>query len=182
VRQSCLNHVAILVRDIERVLSDSNLDAAIVGNIERFPSEGTRELYIGDKSMGGRLLLIEPIAEGPYQRALKKRGPGLHHLAIDVSQLEDFVHSLGNSGWFLHPSSVESLKRSRTAWLCRSGCPLIEVQESQLRDFSNYFVEKVIHPFSEEKLVTALNCRRLSSGIRFKLETKRGEQIRLDGI
>lgn len=39
--------------------------------------------------------------EGAYTRAMKKRGPGLHHIAVDVLNLESFVDDLSGSGWLL---------------------------------------------------------------------------------
>lgn len=76
------------------------------------------------------LLLMEPIKPGAYQRVLEKRGPGLHHLAIDVLHLEQYIESLAGSGWLLHPVSIKTMKQSQTAYLARPGFPgLIEVQE-----------------------------------------------------
>jgi hypothetical protein len=84
--KAALNHVAFLVGSIESAIRLIPSPSADRGNIEEFPSEGTRELYVGDSIMG-RLLLMQPIGAGPYQRAMKKRGESLHHLALDVENL-----------------------------------------------------------------------------------------------
>ena len=73
---------------------------------------------------------MEPIKPGAYQRALEKRGSGLHHLAIDVLNIETYIESLAGSGWLLHPKSVKTIKEFQTAYLARPGFPaLVEVGE-----------------------------------------------------
>ena len=78
---------------------------------------------------------MQPTKDGSYQRALKKRGPSLHHIAIDVLNLDQFINDISKSGWLLHPNSLESIKDLRVAWLARPGFPaLIEVTE--VKEFS----------------------------------------------
>src|ERR1044071_1670066 len=96
---SALNHVAFLVDSIEMVLEENIFDPGAIGEIEEFPSEGTRELYIGQSDQMGKLLLMQANGPGPYQDALNKRGTGLHHIAIDVPSIDDFVATLSGSGW-----------------------------------------------------------------------------------
>lgn len=127
-----LDHVALVVPHletaVERLRDHCKSAAEQVGPIEAFPSEGTREVYVG--SGGARLLLMEPTsAEGPYSDALAKRGPGLHHVALTTPDLDGFIESL--HGWLLHPRSLATIASSRTAWLARPGVPtLIEVHEA----------------------------------------------------
>lgn len=54
-----------------------------MGPEEKWEGEGTLEIYI-EREKGNSLLLMEPIRAGAYQHALEKRGPGLHHLAINL--------------------------------------------------------------------------------------------------
>ncbi|MEZ6188800.1 MAG: VOC family protein [Planctomycetota bacterium] len=119
------DHVAVLVTDLAQALDHLGPLRAHAGEVEDFPGEGTRECYVGGG--GARLLLLEPIAEGPYRRALERRGPGLHHLAY-VAQ--DPAHTLAAlPGWFLHPHSLAS--QPRTLWACRPGLPLLELSQGQ---------------------------------------------------
>jgi hypothetical protein len=85
---------------------------------------------VGDEHANGRLLLMHPTSdEGPYARALARRGPGLHHVGIRVRSLDAFL--AGTSGWLLHPISVRTIESARTAWLARPGIgTLIEVHEA----------------------------------------------------
>ena len=127
------DHVALVVPDLETVLERLELTREEVGPIEAFPGEGTREVYIGNDDAASRLLLMQPTDEtGPYARSLRRRGPGLHHVALAVSNLTEFL--TGVEGWLLHPASASSIQHSQTAWLARPGVPcLVEVQESDHR-------------------------------------------------
>ncbi len=93
---------------------------------------------------GNSLLLLEPIGPGAYQRAMEKRGPGLHHFAIDVTDLDSFISSLVGTSWKLHPISTQTIKKTRTAWFSSPGFPaLVEVQEREEIALRPLFVEKV---------------------------------------
>ncbi len=86
----------MLVRSVEksgRKLEGKGYD---IGPVDTFEAEGTKEIYV-NYGNAGSLLLMEAIGPGPYQRALEKRGPGLHHIAVDV---EKIVKSLVQArGW-----------------------------------------------------------------------------------
>ena len=125
-----MDHVALLVANVETVLSRLEPLGLSVGPVEEFPTEGTREAYVGAPESRGRLLLMQPLGtEGPYARALASRGPGLHHVAVNVTALEEHVAQV--SGWLLHPRSLESVAKYRTAWLARPGVgTLLEIREA----------------------------------------------------
>ncbi len=124
-----IDHVAILVASIEKFAA--RLPTILKPQeIEEFEAEGTREQYVfPESSFSGSLLLMQPNGEGPYQRAMQKRGPGLHHICIKVANLPDYITRIAQSGFLIHPYSIESMKRG-TAYLCRPGIGfLIEVEE-----------------------------------------------------
>lgn len=137
------SHIAILVPSVKKAAEYLNKFKFQIGPEEVWDSEGTKKIYI-EREAANSLLLIEPIKPGAYQRALEKRGPGLHHLAIDVKNLEDYLISLSGSGWLLHPMSIKTIKQSQTAYLARPGFPgLIEVQERQKLIERPLFVEAI---------------------------------------
>ncbi len=126
---------------------------------------------------------MEPIKPGAYQTAIEKRGPGLHHLAIDVLDIENYIESISGSGWLLHPKSIKSLKLVQTAYLARPGFPgLIEVQQKKELQELPLFVEGVHANYSEslgnllkhvglESIVKMSSTPELTlSGKRIKLE------------
>ena len=159
--KSVLNHVAILVESIEEVLERELFPANLLGEVEEFESEGTRELYTGSNEEMGRLLLVQAKRDGPYQAALNKRGPGLHHIALDVSNLDDFVDHLAGSGWLLHPKSLKFYNSHKQVYLSRPGTPvLMEIQERDKLDDSEYFIEELKFPFGESRLLDSLACER----------------------
>lgn len=152
------SHVALLVPSVEKSAHFLSRFGFEIGPTETWDGEGTKEIYI-ERSRGNSLLLMEPVKPGAYQRAMDKRGPGLHHLAIDVLNLEGFLLSIAGSGWLLQPSSVGTMSRARTAYLARPGFPaLIEVQEKNEQKESDLFVNRLELPFDESllRLVSAI--------------------------
>ncbi len=136
------------------------------------------------------LLLIEPIRSGPYQKAIEKRGPGLHHLAIDVSHLEEYIESLAGSGWLLHPLSIKTIKQIQIAYLARPGFPsLIEVQQkenwNESENINNLFITEVFAPMDTKflPLIQSLNLETVvkpsTNGLQF---TMGGHTIKMQDL
>ncbi len=114
---TCLDHVGLVVSSIEKTCARQGL-AFDPGAIEEFPREGTRELYLGEPGQAARLLLLQPLdaaADGPYARALRKRGEGLHHLALHVPDVAACVQALAPH-WQEHPTAPGPAR-----WLFRRG-------------------------------------------------------------
>lgn len=139
--EMALSHVAILVPSVRKA-ADALLQYNFkIGEEENF--EETKEIYVQGNERNS-LLLMEPRGPGSYQKSLKKRGPGLHHLAIDVLNLEEFLDSLTGSGWLLHLNSLKTIKSFRAAYLARPGFPaIIEVQEKKKLMNGPDFVEEI---------------------------------------
>lgn len=126
-----LNHVALLCKSVDRSAARLAALGLPIGPREIWDGEGTAEIYIGDtKGARGLLLLMESVKDGAYRRAMEKRGPGLHHIAVDVPEINAFIPTASKFGWFLHPRSLESYAKHKTIYLARPGFPaLIEVEE-----------------------------------------------------
>jgi len=121
------------------------------------------EIYV-EREKGNSLLLMEPVKPGAYQRALEKRGPGVHHLAIDVKNLDEFLISLSSTGWLLHPMSIRTMRKTKTAYLARPGFPaLIEVQERAELKIRPNFVDKIGLRFSTDlsRLASAIGLEHM---------------------
>ena len=147
-----LSHVALLVPSVEKAAAYLRTFKFDIGDLSEFESEGNREIYVEFEKCNS-LLLLEPLKDGPYQQALKKRGPGLHHIAIDVLNIEDFILSISGSGWLLHPVSLKTLKDSKTAYLAKPGFPsLIEVQEKKSLKKGSHFVSQINIQMNEKNL------------------------------
>ncbi len=146
-----VNHVALLVKSIEDSIKKlpEELD---FGPIETFADEGTKEIYIKSKtSSQSSLLLLQAIGEGPYMRALKKRGPGLHHICISTTSIKSATSKFVSSSLLIHPISIKTWDQG-TLWFCRPGLPfLIEaIEDSNNDEINKPFVEKIHLKLSEE--------------------------------
>lgn len=143
--QTSPSHVALLVPSVRKAADFLKKFEFETGEAQEWEGEGTLEIYVEVKKRNS-LLLMEPVKPGAYQRAMQKRGPGLHHLAIDVLNLDAFILSIAGSGWLLHPQSIETMKH-KTAYLARPGFPgLIEVQEREKLLEGPLFIEKIAVP------------------------------------
>ena len=136
--------------DVERTANKLKEYGFQIGQISFFEAEGTKEIYI-ESEKSASLLLMQPTKEGPYQKALNKRGPSLHHIAIDVIDLEISIKQMTDMGWQLHANSQETIKDIRVAWLFKSGFPsLIEIAEVSAFSTAAAFVKKIILPIPSE--------------------------------
>ncbi len=146
-----LSHVALLVPSVDdsaAFLSDRGFNC---GEPEVFDAEGTKEVYVGSyQEQAGLLLLVEAVSDGPYRRALNKRGPSLHHVAIDVVDISGATARAESAGWTLHPISTQTLPSTRTAWWYRRGIPmLIEVCERELSELPS-LISRIEIPVPED--------------------------------
>lgn len=98
MRQLPLDHVAIAVPSIARALPTYELlTGGAASEVEAVPSQGVLVAFVGEGT--GRIELIEPSSpESPVGRFLQSRGPGLHHLAYRVDDLENALRQLEGAG------------------------------------------------------------------------------------
>ena len=161
-----INHIALLVPSVERAAEVARRAGFSVGPTEDFEGEGTREIYVGGFDHDTTLLLMEPINNGAYSRAMAKRGPGLHHIAIDVLNLDEFIAGLSSTGWLLHPKSLHTIKKTQTAFLARPGFSmLVEVQERKSIEAKPLFIQWMALPLNEanSKLLKHLGVEQIVS-------------------
>lgn len=93
-----LEHVAIAVPDLESALGFfRSILARPESGREVIESEGVRVAFF---DLGGaRLELMEPIGDdSPIARFLDRRGPGLHHLAVEVPDIESAIARCREAG------------------------------------------------------------------------------------
>lgn len=136
--QLILDHIGILTPSIER--SAGHFPPGFtLHDPELMPSEGTREQYATlDSKRGPSVLLLEAVQPGPYQRALEKRGPGLHHLGLATDSLELATAQLHSLGLLLHPDSLKTHAHG-CVWLCRPGVPfLVELYKPKELSAADY--------------------------------------------
>ncbi len=93
-----LDHVGIAVQDPRAAVAffceQLGLPQTAVETVE---AQGVRVQFLG--SGEARLELLEPLAaDTPVGRFLDKRGPGLHHVALVVDDLDGRLHALAAAG------------------------------------------------------------------------------------
>ena len=97
-----LNHLAIVVDDMDAALRfwRESLGLAQAGEIESVPAE---DVDIAFLSLGdARIELIKPTGDDSgVAEYMAKRGPGLHHLCLEVADLVAKLDALSASGYEL---------------------------------------------------------------------------------
>lgn len=121
-----LDHIAIAVPDLDRAIRRfaEDLGLAFEGT-EDVPSAKTKTAFF--PVPGTRIELIHPLnGEGPVQKSLEKRGPGLHHICFQTDDIDADVARLKEKGYrftseapspgahgtrviFVHPKSTEGV-------------------------------------------------------------------------
>jgi methylmalonyl-CoA/ethylmalonyl-CoA epimerase len=126
VRPQAIHHLGVAVEDLDAALATyERLFGAEVEHRATVEDQGVRaaSLRIGS----GRVELLEPLGEDtPVGRFLAKRGPGMHHVAYQVSDLPAALADLSEAGAdlidpepreglfglevaFVHPDSVHGV-------------------------------------------------------------------------
>ena len=126
MRAQGIHHLGVAVED---------LDAALVTYERLFGAEVEHRATVDDQGVraaslrigAGRVELLEPLeADTPVGRFLAKRGPGMHHVAYEVRDLQATLTELADAGAdlidtapreglfglevaFVHPDSVHGV-------------------------------------------------------------------------
>lgn len=93
-----INHVAIVVGDIDAALEFWGDQLGLqLDHIEDVPSQGSKVAFlpIGE----GEVELVQPTdPETGLAKYLEKRGEGMHHLCIEVNDIESMLKTLKEKG------------------------------------------------------------------------------------
>ena len=120
-----MNHVAIVVKDLEETLQFYKETFGVTGvPIEEIPDQGVRATLV---AVGGtNLELIQPVQPGTgVARFLESRGEAFHHICFEVENLQGKLDSLTEHGFrlidksprkglagmiaFMHPKSTRGI-------------------------------------------------------------------------
>jgi methylmalonyl-CoA epimerase len=121
-----IHHLGVAVTDLEQALETyEQLFGASVEHRATMDDQGVRAASV--RIGGDRVELLEPLSEEtPVGRFLTKRGPGMHHVAYEVSDLQAALAELAGAGAeliderpraglfglqvaFIHPDSVHGV-------------------------------------------------------------------------
>src|SRR5947209_5058856 len=95
-----IDHVAIIVRDIEQALAFYRDTLGITPDeIREVPTEQVRIAFLPLGGPGGsEIELIEPTADSSLTRFLEKRGEGLHHICLEVDDIDAVLAEMQEKG------------------------------------------------------------------------------------
>jgi methylmalonyl-CoA/ethylmalonyl-CoA epimerase len=93
-----LDHVAILVSDLDAAVKlYRDVYGLELAEIEEVPSEQVRVAIFGHGH--GRIELVSPLGpDSPMAKTIAKRGEGLHHVCLEVPDLEKAMAALRAQG------------------------------------------------------------------------------------
>jgi len=93
-----LDHVAILVSDLDAAIRlYRDVYGLELAEVEEVPSEKVRVAIFGHGA--GRIELVSPSGpDSPMAKAIEKRGEGLHHICLEVPDIEKAMAALSAQG------------------------------------------------------------------------------------
>ena len=95
-----IDHVGIAVKNLEEAIKVWEGLGLKVEEIEEVPDQKVRTaiIHIGES----RIELLEPTAEdSPIAKFIAKRGEGIHHIALGVTNIEEYLKELKEKGYRL---------------------------------------------------------------------------------
>ena len=95
-----IDHVGIAVKNLEEAIKVWEGLGLKVDEIEEVPDQKVRTaiIHIGES----RIELLEPTAEdSPIAKFIAKRGEGIHHIALGVTNIEEHLKELKEKGYRL---------------------------------------------------------------------------------
>jgi methylmalonyl-CoA epimerase len=93
-----VGHIGILVRNLDETLQlYQDLFGAKPGEVETVAEQGVKTVLV---DVGGttKLEFLEPLPESNMAKALEKRGEGLHHICLEVDNVDQSLDSLASKG------------------------------------------------------------------------------------
>lgn len=129
-----LNHVAIAVKDIEAALDfwEDKLGLKL-DYIEEVPSEASRVAFI---PVGDSLIeLVQPTRDDTGMAAfLEKRGEGIHHLCVEVENIDETFNALKEKGVRLINTEPQVLPGRKMAFIHPKAANGVLVELYELTD------------------------------------------------
>ena len=107
MREPELDHIGIAVSDLDEAASFYRALGIELAGTEEVPGQGVR---VGFLPLGRPALeLLEPLGESsPIARHLERRGPGLHHICLRVSDIRSAMARLRDQGYRLLSEEPQS--------------------------------------------------------------------------
>ena len=93
-----IDHIAVVIQDVEAALSFWRDCLGIdYSHIQDIPSEGSQVVFL--PIGGSEIELVKPTTDDSgLARYLEKRGPGMHHICLEVDDIEAMLAQLKEKG------------------------------------------------------------------------------------
>ena len=130
-----LNHIGIASSAIPGMAKLFALLGLKVTHVEPVPEQGVVAHFLPLPADHAHLELLEPLdPEGTVAQFLKKRGPGIHHLAFEVvrGELDELCNRLRTEGYrLIFPQAKPGAQGARVNFIhpASAGGILIEIME-----------------------------------------------------
>ena len=126
-----INHVAIAVNDIDEAMTFwRDILEIPLDHIEEVPSQKTKVAFfpIGDSEVE---LVMPTEADTGLAKYLEKRGPGMHHLCLEVEDIDASLAILKEKGVRLIDQTARTLPGRKMAFIHpkSTGGVLVEIYE-----------------------------------------------------
>jgi methylmalonyl-CoA/ethylmalonyl-CoA epimerase len=127
-----IDHIAILTADLDQALSFWRDGLGMeLGGINDVPAEKSLVAFL--PTAGSEIELVKPTTDDSgLARYLEKRGPGMHHVCLEVEDIEGMLARLKEHGvQLINEAPVEGLHGRRYAFIHpkATGGVLVELYE-----------------------------------------------------
>jgi methylmalonyl-CoA/ethylmalonyl-CoA epimerase len=130
-----IDHVAILVDDMEKTLSFWRDGLGMeISHTQDMPSEASRIAFL---PLGGsEIELVQPTTDDSgLARYLEKRGPGMHHVCLEVDDIQGMLERLKSKGvQLIHETPQAGLEGRLYAFIHPKSANGVLVELYQLPD------------------------------------------------
>ncbi len=93
-----ISHVAILAGNLdETVKLYRKLFGATSSEVKAIAEQGVKTAML-DMGGGGKLEILEPLPGSGMEKILEKRGEGIHHICLEVDNIEQTLDFLAGEG------------------------------------------------------------------------------------
>ncbi len=95
-----IDHVAIVVEDIEKALSVYRDALGLpLERLAEVPAEGVKVAFLPFPQGGGEIELVQPTrSDTGVAKYLAKRGEGIHHICVTVDNIEQAMRDMAAKG------------------------------------------------------------------------------------
>ncbi|KHF41797.1 methylmalonyl-CoA epimerase [Halalkalibacter okhensis] len=117
-RPERIDHIGIAVHSIDQVLPfyKDHLQLPLLG-IEEVPSQGVKVAFLAIGQ--SKIELLEPLSkDSPIAKFIAKRGEGVHHVALGVTDIKSRIADIIKNGIeMIHETPVEGAGGAKVAFL-----------------------------------------------------------------